>query len=950
MELNRRTFLASALAPAFATGAEPEPVARYTVGNWPLRYGNHRARLNVRSAAARVAARIPWRRHDEVTAKEILVVEAATNQQVADVEILSLAREACELAFAPPAAGEYHVYYMPFTVKPVPHQYRTTYTPSTRQATGRSATGLPQARFVDLQARTDFDRFDPMEIAATGDEMRALAAAHAAAPFLVFAEHRQHPVRMTRFLPQRWIGSGPVHTLDAEAAPNEFFVFQIAVWAPARELYPVKLAAEGPFAFHAFNLKGRDWLGHEFTKKVGIPAGRIQTFWCGLDVARGAASGTTRVVIEAGGHRETVEVHLRVAGGALEDRGDAELWRLSRLRWLNSEIGAGDAPTAPFTALTVEGATTGCLNRTVTFGASGLPAGIRSNGVEVLAAPIRLALGEEPANVETRVLSATAGAVEHESRYRAGAFEVRCHSRMEFDGHIAFRIALRSTRAVDAPDIAVEIPVHRRAADYLMGMGFRGGRRPAAWDWKWNVNQANNGIWIGAVEAGLMCKLKGLKDVWELLDLRASGVPENWNNTGRGGCTVREQGDTVLLRAFTGPRAFRANEELVLRFSLLVTPVKPLDAGHWGQRYFHIYDSPDAALAKGATIINVHHGYEINPHINYPFLTADKMAAYVNEAHGKGLKVKIYYTVRELSTRLPELWALRSLGSEVFQNGPGNGHAWLCEHLEERYQPAWHHIFPDGEVDASIATTGLSRWHNYYLEGLSWLVRNVGIDGIYIDGVGYDREVMKRVRRVLDAGRAGCLIDFHSGNSYDYENFRVSPAVAYMEHFPYMDSLWFGEGYDYNRPPDYWLTEISGLPFGLFSEMLERNGNPWRGMLYGMTARYYSGANPRPIWELWDRFAIAQARMLGYWDRRCPVRTGRDGVLATAYVKPGQVLISLASWAPERVECRLELDFAAASLTAPAIEGFQEARQFAPGEAIPVEAGRGWLLLAKLKR
>jgi len=36
---------------------------------------------------------------------------------------------------------------------------------------------------------------------------------------------------------------------------------------------------------------------------------------------------------------------------------------------------------------------------------------------------------------------------------------------------------------------------------------------------------------------------------------------------------------------------------------------------------------------------------------------------------------------------------------------------------------------------------------------------------------------------------------------------------------------------------DYWLTEVSGIPFGLMGEMLQDGGHPYRGMLYGMTAR-----------------------------------------------------------------------------------------------------------------
>ena len=63
-----------------------------------------------------------------------------------------------------------------------------------------------------------------------------------------------------------------------------------------------------------------------------------------------------------------------------------------------------------------------------------------------------------------------------------------------------------------------------------------------------------------------------------------------------------------------------------------------------------------------------------------------------------------------------------------------------------------------------------------------------------------------------------------------------------MEHFPYINSLWFGEGYDYDETPDYWLVEISGIPFGLYGEMLKGGGNPWRGMLYGMTQPARTGA------------------------------------------------------------------------------------------------------------
>ena len=92
--------------------------------------------------------------------------------------------------------------------------------------------------------------------------------------------------------------------------------------------------------------------------------------------------------------------------------------------------------------------------------------------------------------------------------------------------------------------------------------------------------------------------------------------------------------------------------------------------------------------------------------------------------------------------------------------------------------------------------------------------------------------------------------------------------------------------------------------------------------------------------------------MIGYWVPDAPVTTGHADVLATSYVAEGKTLVSIASWAEEAVEVRLEIDWEAlgidpstARITAPAVLDFQPAVNFAPDEAIPVDPGRGWLLI-----
>jgi hypothetical protein len=350
-------------------------------------------------------------------------------------------------------------------------------------------------------------------------------------------------------------------------------------------------------------------------------------------------------------------------------------------------------------------------------------------------------------------------------------------------------------------------------------------------------------------------------------------MPLSWANGGQGGCRLGARGEgTYLISCYSGRRRMAAGETQHYDFRLLLTPFHALETDRqWSTRYYHAFAPLAEIAATTANTVNVHHATPINPFINYPFLRASEMKAYIDEAHGRGMKVKIYDTVRELTNHAPELPVLLSLGGEVIADGPGGGPAWLQEHVAEHYIPGW---YVARLQDAALVTTGTSRWHNFYVEGLRWLAENVGIDGIYLDDIAFDRTTMKRVRKVLERNRPGSLIDVHSANQYNPRDGFANSANLYLEHFPFVDRLWFGEYFDYNAPADFWLVEVSGIPFGLMGEMLQDKGNPWRGMVYGMTNRLPHSGDPRPLWRMWDSFGMAETEMLGYWAPSNPVKTG----------------------------------------------------------------------------
>ena len=74
------------------------------------------------------------------------------------------------------------------------------------------------------------------------------------------------------------------------------------------------------------------------------------------------------------------------------------------------------------------------------------------------------------------------------------------------------------------------------------------------------------------------------------------------------------------------------------------------------------------------------------------------------------------------------------------------------------------------------------------------------------------------------------------------------------------------------------LVELSGLPFGLFSDMLggdctsastcvsSSGPNPHRGMIFGMTSRFNEPGYQGVIWRLWDEFNIRNSTMIGPFD------------------------------------------------------------------------------------
>ena len=828
----------------------------------------------------------------------------------------------------------------------------------------------------------ELNSFYPMEVIATSNETARLLKEHPGEKYILFTEDRKFPIRMTTDIPYKWIADNRHDFFNGQADKGEYYVFQLGVWAARSNVENLHVdfsaltnKATGEqipaSSFTCFNTEGTDVTGTVFEKNCSVDKGKVQALWVGTQLPEHLSAGTyqgTVTVSAANAESKTVQVSLNVSENVIANHGDNEPWRHSRLRWLNSQIGFDDEVIAPYTPLVMKDKTISCLGREIKLSDLGLPehitsyfketmTGIGTNGRSVLAAPMELAAdGGAWENLNFEITKHKQGAIAWKALNQNSRFLMDLEGEMESDGNIAYKVTLVAREDASVEDVALRTHLASGVGRYMMGLGEKGGYCPNDLRWKWDVEKNQDAVWVGDVNAGIQIRLYDNKYERPLntnfYHQKPLHMPVSWCNAGNGGIDIHNAADGTRINAYSGKRSVKKGDRLYYYFNLALTPFRPIDTDkQWRERYHHNYEFLDGIQKRGANVINIHHANAINPFINYPFLRTKEMKAYIDGAHARDMKVKIYNTVRELSNSCVEMFALRSLGNEIFSEGPGGGFSWLQEHLDQNYIGAW---FVPGLKDAAIVNSGISRWHNYYLEGLDWLMKNVGIDGLYIDDLAFDRMTMKRIRKVMNRTNPGAMIDLHSANQYNPKDGFANSANLYLEHFPYLDRLWFGEYFNYDFPPEFWLVEVSGIPYGLMGEMLEGGGNPWRGMLYGMTGR-----SPRvdngPLWKLWDSFGMQNSEMIGYWVKDNPVKTGSEKTLATVYSHMGdKALISLATWEDTDAKVKLSIDWAKlgldpskVTLHAPAIENFQQETTWKPGDEIVVPKGKGLLIIAK---
>lgn len=261
---------------------------------WEESLGNHRAVLQIDNPADAVAVDVLWRRHDMNPESKKFIILHESGDEVKNIHRVQIDNETFQLVFGPvETVGKYYFYYLPYEVQKEYGFYSKGYLKPEKKVSNSwinknnlkdGIAALPQAKLVEFQSRTEFDSFYPMEVIALQSEKDSLLNIHKT-DFLVFPEDRRLPIRMLDEIPQKWIQNGPSNEFKGVAQKNEYYTYQLGVFAAQKDLSDIKVGfsslkngdTEIPVSkLTCFNTGGIGPYGEPFVKRLDLDQGKVQ--------------------------------------------------------------------------------------------------------------------------------------------------------------------------------------------------------------------------------------------------------------------------------------------------------------------------------------------------------------------------------------------------------------------------------------------------------------------------------------------------------------------------------------------------------------------------------------------------------------------------------------------------------------------------------------------------
>lgn len=729
---------------------------------------------------------------------------------------------------------------------------------------------------------------------------------------------------------------------------NEVFVFQLAVLSDYDDVIN-SVNYSGTLSISCINTDVVDKYGKRKIQSVSLKKNNIQPLFFTVTADKnGKREERCSITINCKENSYSADFVFHIIASPVENSGYNDINTLARLKWLNSDMCIDDNLIKPYISPVMDESLFKILGRAVELTENGLPQQIYSyynEAVEIeedvqktlFARPCEFMIGKNSLSSGKTEAAVFNNRIESITKCYSNDYSAQILSVLHYDGMLEYSVKIMPEKDFTAENVSLDFYFNKSCSALMHGLGHRASTAENL-DFRWNSDKQQDCVFIGCVNCGMRVKFKAENYIRPLINIFYKNLPlripeETWDNYGKGGIKVNVNDEFVKLSAFTGSFDFKKGETRNFIFEIHITPLKPIDYKKaFSVRYCHnnkLKDEIkeiDTAAKNGLNYVTFHQGNMIMPFINYPFYETDRLKNAVSYAEKKGIGIKLYYTEREHSNHMAETFVYKALGDEIILRKKGVSHSWqkgkpqwLIDNFGEDIIPGWFVKYKHGKYkndhDISFIVRPDTRLDNYYIEGLNWLVDNIGIKGIYIDDTSFDRTTLERAKKVLS--KTDGLIDMHMWNHEEVRAGDVSCMNLYTELIPFLDSVWLGEGFFYKKyTPEYMLAEVSGIPYGVTGQMLEGGGDLYLGMLYAMNNRFgWHYKNAVYMYKIWDDFGIENSRMIGYWHSENPVKTNNKNVLATVYLKSNSALICIYNFAAGAQSFSIEVNKALLGFT-----------------------------------
>jgi hypothetical protein len=631
---------------------------------------------------------------------------------------------------------------------------------------------------------------------------------------------------------------------------------------------------------------------------------------------------------------------------------------------------AGVVPP-PWTPIEIGDHSVACWNRVYEFRDGLLPSRITSGGVELLAAPMRLAVKTDPrpayawSGVDEEwqaarltVQHAAPDVVEFTTEAESQNLAAQCKYRFEFDGMLLCELLIEPRgKPVLARRIDLVMPLEPRQ----IGLFHHNPIKPIA-QWDLDHDPFNSGA---VPAAGLFLPFTHL--LWLGNEQRGlQWFAESDQGLSPLGYFFSLDQDRKLTLNLTGLRTLTREKPFRFVFGLMASPVKPMrptDEIRWSWQIIGDEslkkDCPDPLprLKQSRDAgVNASFAVNITPLVQRSRTDRDFRQAWqrLNRAA----------EAADIALQACISWVTMKAGDPGSPQGITDD--WLM-------QPELAMEFPEGLIHYPCVHGGFQDW---FLATTEEGFRKLGLRGMYLDGPGVAVQCTNRAHGCGYEDERGLhpTLPILAARSLMKRLYLISRAgpkpgliVAHMSGFMHLPSLSFADatlgtehiaGWYPDQNPRYTLAgfraEVLGHQYGIPSLWLYKNKDRPTlynalSLLHDLVPTSFDGTTVA-FANAYREFGAFGAQWVGYWEAKRPVDTTAPGVKVSSYLRAGTgTLTTVANLGDATVTAGLVYDTGMLGIGKPGVVATVAAsgatlKREGSADSVSLEPG-GWALL-----